>query len=243
MTVAATAGTLLGGRVRYRQLTVGHRTGIEPVLLAACVPARPGDTVAEGGTGAGAGLLCLAARVPGITCWGVEADATLTALARENLAANGAVATVRHDGLPDLAQPLPALDHAFANPPWFAAADTPSPDAWRVLARRQGGPGVLHEWAVALARTLRRGGTLTLVVPARAHDEAAAALAAAGCGGVVLFPLWPKAGREAKIAILRGVKESRAGARIAAGLVLHAAGGGFTAEAEAVLRHAAPLDI
>ncbi len=243
MTTETTAGTLLGGRVRYRQLCSGHRTGIEPVLLAACVPARPGDVVAEGGTGAGAGLLCLAARVPGIRGVGVEADAALAALARANLAANEVAVAVRHDRLPDLAEPLPALDHAFANPPWFANADTPSPDARRALARRQGETGVLHGWAAALARTLRRHGTLTFVVPARAHTEAAAALAAAGCGGIVLYPLWPRAGREAKIAILRGAKGSRAAGRIAPGLVLHVAEGGYAAKAEAVLRDGAGLEI
>ena len=242
MSGETTAGTLLGGRVRYHQLRSGHRTGIEPVLLAACVPAQPGETIAEGGTGAGAGLLCLAARVPGITGVGVEAEAALAALARANLAANGATAMVRHDRLPDLARPLPKLDHAFANPPWFAAADTSSPDARRALARRQGEAGVLQHWAVALARTLRRGGTLALILPARAHAEGAAALEAALCGGIVLCPLWPRAGREAKIAILRGTKGSRAAARIAAGLVLHEADGGFTAAAEAVLRSGAGLE-
>ena len=238
---ATRTGTLLGGRVAYRQLGLGHRTGIEPVLLAAAVPARAGETVAEGGTGAGAGLLCLAARVPGVAGIGVEADEALAALARRNLAANGVVAAVLHDRLPDLAAPLPALDHALANPPWFAAADTPSPDLRRALARRQGDAGVLHAWAAVLARPLRRRGTLTLIVPARAHGEALAALAAAGCGGVVLCPLWPRAGREAKIAILRGIKGSRAPARIAPGLVLHAANGGYTVEADAVLRDGAPL--
>ncbi|HJS85951.1 MAG TPA: SAM-dependent methyltransferase, partial [Acetobacteraceae bacterium] len=58
-----TGGTLLGGRVRYAQPAEGFRSGIEPVLLAAAVPARPGECVLEGGSGAGAGLLCLAARI------------------------------------------------------------------------------------------------------------------------------------------------------------------------------------
>ena len=67
-----TEGHLLGGRVRYAQPRVGYRTGIEPVLLAAAVAARAGERVLEAGCGAGAGLLCLAARVPGITGLGVE---------------------------------------------------------------------------------------------------------------------------------------------------------------------------
>ena len=234
-------GTLLGGRVSYRQLLGGHRTGIEPVLLAAAVPARAGDTVAEGGTGAGAGLLCLDARVPGIAGLGIEADAALVRLARENFAANGAAATVLHDRLPALGHDLPALDHAFANPPWFSPVDPASPDPRRRLARQAPAPGLLHDWAAALGRTLRAGGTLALVVPAGAHGEAADALAAAGCGGLVLFPLWPRAGTNARIAIVRGIRASRSPNRIARGLTLHAEGGGYTPEADAVLRDGAPL--
>ena len=83
-----TAGGLLDGRVRYDQPVDGYRTGLEPVLLAAAVPARTGQRVLEAGTGAGAGLLCLAARVPGVMGVGIEADADMAALARCNLAAN-----------------------------------------------------------------------------------------------------------------------------------------------------------
>jgi tRNA1(Val) A37 N6-methylase TrmN6 len=40
----------------------------------------------------------------------------------------------------------------------------------------------------------------------------------------------------AKLVLLRGVKGGRRPFRVLAGLMLHAEGGGFTAEAQAVLR-------
>ena len=46
-----THGHLLDGRVRYAQPAKGFRSGIEPVLLAASIPARAGQRVLEGGTG------------------------------------------------------------------------------------------------------------------------------------------------------------------------------------------------
>ena len=52
-----TEGTLLGGAIRYGQPKTGYRTGIEPIFLAAAVPAHAGNQVLEAGTGAGAGLL------------------------------------------------------------------------------------------------------------------------------------------------------------------------------------------
>ena len=135
-------GTLLGGRLTYRQSETGYRTGIEPVLLAASIPVRPGECVVEGGTGAGAGLLCLAARVPGLAGLGLEIDPALAEMARANVAAN------RFAGLEIRAADLGAwrpqrrVDHAFANPPWHDPASTASPDPGRRLAK-QAGAGLL----------------------------------------------------------------------------------------------------
>ena len=154
-----TSGTLLGGRVIYRQPRVGYRTGIEPVLLAASIPARPGERMLEAGTGAGAALLCLLARVPGTTGVGVERDGGLAALAEANLGANGpAAATVLHADL--LAVPATAcerFDHAMANPPWHDAQGTASPNGMRDAAKRAGAT-LLGEWAAAMARLVRPGG-------------------------------------------------------------------------------------
>ena len=230
-------GTLLGGRVRYAQRESGHRTGIEPVLLAAFVPAAAGERVVEGGTGAGAGLLCLAARVDGVVGVGVEADPGLAALAAANFAANGFEGCRAEVGvIPALPASAREAAHAFANPPWHAPASTPSADAGRRLARQRDAPGVVGAWAAALAEAVVRGGTVSLIVPAALHLEAAAGLEAGGCGGMVLFPLWPRAGAAAKLAMVRGVKGSRTTASVAAGLVLHEADGGFTPAAEDVLR-------
>ena len=83
-----TEGTLLGGRLRHAQPRHGHRTGLEPVLLAASIPARPGQRVLEAGTGSGAALLCLAARIPGLQGLGLERDPAMADIARANIAAN-----------------------------------------------------------------------------------------------------------------------------------------------------------
>src|SRR5690242_14131068 len=106
---------LLGGRVRHAQPRRGFRSGIEPVLLAAAIPAKPGQRVLEGGCGAGAALLCLAARVATVRGVGIEQDPALVALARRNAADN------ERSGLTFIAGDVAAdsdagrFDHAFAN--------------------------------------------------------------------------------------------------------------------------------
>jgi tRNA1(Val) A37 N6-methylase TrmN6 len=57
---------LLGGSVRLIQQAGGYRVAIDPVLLAAAVPAAAGDHVLDAGAGVAAAALCLAARVPGV---------------------------------------------------------------------------------------------------------------------------------------------------------------------------------
>jgi len=239
-----TCGHLLGGLVRYAQPQHGYRTGIEPVLLAAAVPARPGERVLEAGTGAGAALLCLAARVVGLTGMGVEREAGLAALARQNIAANGwtdrlSVLAGEVGDLGDVAAPG-AFDHALANPPWHDPAATASPVAARAAAKRAS-PGLLAHWAEALARRLRRRGSLTLILPAAALAEGVTALAAAQCGAVTLLPLWPHEGEPARLLLLRGLKSAGDACRMLPGLVLHRPQGGYTEAAEAVLRDGRPL--
>ncbi|MCX8134674.1 MAG: methyltransferase [Roseococcus sp.] len=228
---------LLGGRVRLAQPREGLRATTDPVLLAAFVPAQPGETVLEMGCGAGPAFLCLAARVPGIAVIAIERETELAALAARNAAANGVAADVRAADL-RAPGPLPRCDHAFANPPWWAGG-TPPPSARRAAATHEALP--LAAWVAALAAPLRHLGTLSLVLPAARLADAAAALKAARCGALTLLPLWPRAGLAAKRILLQARRGGRGPDRVLPGLVLHDAQGGYTAEAEAVLRGAAAL--
>lgn len=232
-------GALLDGRVRYVQPVQGLRSGIEPVLLAASMPARAGERVLEGGSGAGAGLLCLAARVPGIAGLGLERDPSLAALAAENAGTNGfALSFVAGDVL---AAPFAGpFDHAFANPPYHTAGSTESPDALRTASKR--GPGrLVADWAAALGALLRHRGTLTLILPPHRLAEALEGCARGGCGGVRLLPLWPRAGEAAKLMLVRAVRGRRSPLILLPGLALHQESGSFTSEIAACLRNAAPL--
>ena len=239
-----TDDALLDGRVLYRQPREGFRAAIDPVLLAAAIPARPGDRVLEGGTGAGAALLCLAARVRGLSGLGIDRDPALIWLARSNAAANGQETLWFVAG--DMAAPPVGgassifFDHAFANPPYHAPEGTPSPSPARESAKR-GGPGLLELWAMALARLLRHRGTLTFIVPSRLLEDCMTAFRAAGAPVEWVYPIWPREGRAAKLMLARGRKQGRAPLTVASGLILHGGTGAFSPEAAAVLREGAAL--
>lgn len=237
-----TEGHLLAGRVRYRQLREGFRSGIEPVLLAAAVPARAGERVLEAGTGAGALLLCLAMRVDGVSGVGVERDTALARLAAENAAANrvstlsfvaGEIESVMLTGM---------FDHACANPPYHDPAGTRSPSPRRDQAKH-GAADLLAGWTMALSRRLRPRGTLTFILPAALLGNCLAAMGAAECQGQAIFPLWPKSGRPAKLVLVHGVKGGRSPLRLLSGLVLHEMSGGYTRAADAILRDGAGLSL
>ena len=235
------AGTLLAGRIHYRQATAGYRTGIEPVLMAAAVPARPGQRVLEAGCGAGAGLLCLLARVPGLTATGVEMEPATATLARGNMAANGfasaeILARDVTDGVPG------PFNHAMCNPPWHDGCWTATADAVRGLALRAA-PDTLDRFTIACAGALRHRGTLTLALPAGLVAHGLRALTLAGCGSPAVLPLWPRAGQAARLVLLRGVRGGRGPCRLLPGLVLHERDGAFTPAASAILRDGAALPL
>ncbi len=233
-----TDGGLLGNRINYRQLRDGHRSGFEPVLLAAVVPARPGERVLEAGTGAGAALLCLGTRVPDLHGIGIEREAALAALANENFNINGlhGFSVVRGDAAA-LPFPSQSFDHVLANPPWFNEASTASPDSKRDAAHRAT-PELLQAWICELGRVVRPKGSVSLILPAASFAEAASQLRAQKCGGITLIPLWPRIGLAAKMVIITATKASRAGAKIHPGLVLHDETG-ITPAAQAILRDGA----
>jgi tRNA1(Val) A37 N6-methylase TrmN6 len=243
-TADVTRDTLLGGRVRLAQPKRGLRAAIDPVLLAAAVPAHAGEQAFEAGSGTGAAALCLAWRVPGLRVTGIEIDPALAALAADNARANGVDDRVRFIAGDVLVPPLglagEKFDHVFANPPFLeTGSGTLSPDPTRRRATAEGAGG-LAAWVAACCDRLAPGGTLTLIHRADRLDDILAQLAPRA-GGIVVFPLWAGEGRPAKRIIVAAREGSTEPTVTRPGLVLHRRGGGYTSEAEAILREGRAL--
>jgi tRNA1Val (adenine37-N6)-methyltransferase len=237
-----TEGHLLDGRVRYRQPAAGFRSGIEPVLLAASVPADPGEHVLEAGSGAGAALLCLTLRVPTVLCTGVEVQPAIADLAAANAASNGFSAIrIINDRIETASLPW-TFDHAMANPPYHVPEGPVSPDADREIAKRASAT-LIRQWIERLGAALRHRGSLTLSVPTGLVPTCLLAMAEARCPCSAILPLWPKTERPAKLVLLRGIKGGRAPMQILPGLVLHRADGSYSEAAEEIMRNAAALKL
>ncbi|MSP49202.1 MAG: methyltransferase domain-containing protein [Alphaproteobacteria bacterium] len=235
MAEGLTEDRLLGGRVRLRQPRDGYRAAIDPVLLAAAVRARPGERVLDLGTGAGAAALCLMARVEDLTVVGLEVDPTTAALARENAALNGRDRfTVRDGDVTRLPAGLRGFDRAMVNPPFLEAGRAdPPPDPGRRRAHVDADG--LDAWVEAALKAVSPGGAVTFIQRADRLADLLTLLQGRA-GGIVVAPLWPKAGEAAKRVIVEARAGVRTPLRLLPGLVLHAPDGRYTEPAEAILR-------
>lgn len=242
--VATTADSLLGGSVIFYQPAEGYRAAIDPVLLAAAVPARAGDHVLDLGAGAGAASLCLARRVPECRITGLEIDPALVSLARTNAAENGfgerLVFRAGNVAAPPAALRPESFDAAMLNPPFRAeGSGTRSPEPSKQRANEESEAN-LRVWIRTALEFVKPKGALVLIHRADRLDEIMAQLHGKA-GEITILPLWSKAGKPAKRLILRARKGIRTGATMLPGLVLHEADGKYTAAAEAVLRDGAAL--
>lgn len=244
-----TKDDFLGGKLRIWQPRKGYRAGVDPVILAASVPARAGDTVLELGCGVGVASLCIAARVPDVKITGVEIQPAYAALARRNAIENDLAFDVLTADLRDLPAELrqKRFAHVVMNPPYFDRNEgTPAADAGRDLAF--GGDTPLTDWVTIGAKRVGPRGYLTIIQRMERLPEVLAALQGK-LGAVIVRPIAGRPARAPELFILQARQEGRAAFRMAPALVMHAGDShdgdreSYTAAVSQVLRNGAELPI
>ncbi len=243
-----TVDRLLGDRVELRQPVNGYRAAIDPVFLAASIPASAGDSILDAGCGTAAAALCLAARAPDVAVTGLELQPEMVRFARENIDANamgarvgimqGDVANPPHDVLDRL------FDHVMANPPYMEArAGNPPPDPIRATAMVEGDAGI-ETWITFAASVLKSKGTFTLIHRAERLAHILSAMEGR-FGDIRVFPLWPGPGMDkpAKRLLVQARKGVNSPLSLLPGMILHQQDGSYTHDAETVLRQAAPIHV
>jgi FkbM family methyltransferase len=251
---ALTDDAFLGGAVLAEQPAAGYRSGLDAVLLAAAAPVRPGagEHVLDLGAGVGVVGLCVAARIADAKVTLVEREPALVAIAARNIARNGVAERVRVLRAA-VGDPAPALaaaglgpdsaEHSLANPPYGIEGRGRAPKHTLKAGASTMPERALEDWARLMAHVTRPGGSATVIHRADALGTLLAAFAPR-FGGVRVLPVHAREGEPAIRVLVQGRKGSRAPLALLPGLVLHAPGGGYRAEVEAVLRtpKALPID-
>lgn len=249
-----TDDAFLGGALRILQPKNGYRAGVDAVLLAAAVPfaaGRPGRAL-DVGAGVGTAGLCLARRCPEISVALFEREPALVRLADENIRRNnltgrvtvaaGDIDSVSDAELGALGIAAGSFDHVLANPPFHVEGDgTAAADRLKAAAHAMPATG-LEQWSRFLARMAKPGGTATIIHKAEALPDLLAGICKR-FGAVRVLPLHAQADAPAIRVIVHGTKGSKAPPMLLPAFVLHSANGGFSAEAENILRHGGGLAI
>ncbi len=215
-----TRDAFLGGQLYLWQPRKGYRAGVDPVLLAASVPAVAGQSVLDVGCGAGAAGLCLAQRVAGLEVHGVELQSLYAGLAERNAQECGLPMTVHQGDISEMPEALKArrFDHVITNPPYYdRASGHKSGNLGRELAL---GGAPLDGWLQACARRVAPKGMLTLICRTERMPELLAAMPGY-LGSIELWPLIPRRGRASELSLLRARHGGRTPFCLHEGLLVH----------------------
>ena len=241
-----TQDAFLCGKLHLWQPRHGYRAATDPVLLAAACFARAGQSVLDLGCGVGAAALCLGRRVPELDLWGLEVQPDYADLAQRNAVENAIPMQVITGDLTNMPAVLRRdFDHVIANPPYYPAGGTPSPNAGRATAL-QVADTPLSLWVQAATRRLAPGGWLTLICGADGLPQVLSALGDK-MGSASVLPLAPRFGKPALRILLRARKSARGPFQLLAPFVLHDGPAhtgdreSYTPEANAVLRDGGDL--
>ena len=241
----------LGHRLSVLQPPKGYRAGIDAVMLAASVPAKPHEHVLDLGAGVGVASLCLAARCGDVQVSGLEIQADLVVTANENASRNNLTdrVTFIEGSVAEKAAALEtkkvaygSFDHVMTNPPFYDREKVwSSPDAGKATAHALD-ELTLSAWLRVACAMARPKGTVTIIHRADALPEMLQAVQRK-LGALTAFPLWPTECQSASRVLLQGTKGSRAPFTLAPGLVLHEADGSFRPQAMEILREGVALSL
>jgi len=202
---------LLGEKVSLRQFAKGYRAGLDAVLLAASIEAKPDQRILEAGCGAGAALLCCAQRLREARFAGIERDKKVLELTQQNVAQNALsdrIEIIEGDVGQRTDSLLNGYDQVFSNPPFFEPGTIP-----KVGEGKEGAymaETSLTDWLKFMLHAVKPKGRITIIHRAAALADILSFLQPR-FGEIQVMPIKPYAGAPAKRILVRARKGLRKG--------------------------------
>ena len=237
-----TRDSFLDGAITVLQPQKGYRAATDPVFLAACIPAKAGQSVLEMGCGVGVGMLCLEKRVPGLLITGLELQEYYAKLAQENIVLNASTARVVQGNLMRMPQEISgkSYDHVLFNPPFYGVKNVSAPkDAGKSLAYVM--DLEIKDWIEVGLKRLKPKGRISFIHRTEILPEALSCLNRVA-GDIRIKPLASRTDHAAKRVLITARKGTKGPASLLAPLIIHKSEdhlldtGEYSATAQAILR-------
>ncbi|KAA0972451.1 methyltransferase [Aureimonas fodinaquatilis] len=235
-------------------VAVGHRSGLDAMLVAACVRADWQGKALDMGAGAGAIGIAAATRASGLTVTLAELDDAMAVAAQESIALPqnaGVSSRVTFTQIDLTATRIAreaaglrdgAFDYVLTNPPFYAHDHRASPDDVRRAALSMPDDEFLLRWISVAAGLCRIGGQMVMVLQPDNLTQVLAALPGR-FGKVSIRPVHTRPGTAASRILLAGVRGSRAPLRILPELALRNGEGSLNPQAQALGAGTLQLDV
>ena len=242
-----TTDHFLGRRLNICQPKRGYRAGVNPVLLAAAVPAEANQSVLELGCGVGVASLCLKIRLGEVQVTGLEILPELVKLAKLNAMNNSLEFTVIEGDVADLPRDLldKSFDHVMVNPPYFKRENGMPAQNWiKEIARVENLP--LKIWIETASRRVKPKGYVHFIFRTERLPELLSSLPHY-MGSVEVTPIVPRDGWMSELILLKARKSGKTPFKLKPQIVMHKNGSqgsgaaGYTKQISSVLRFGSPL--
>ena len=214
---------------------MGHRSGMDAMLLASLVNSDRPIKVADLGAGAGAAGLAVASRLPDASIVLVERVPEMADYARKTLALsqnalfNNRATVLETDvtlsGKARLAAGLldNHFDYVIMNPPFNEPKDRATPDPLKAQAHLLTDK-LFESWIRTACAIIKPNGQLSLIARPHSISEIISACGKR-FGGLEITSLHPRPGENAVRILVTGIKGSKARLQLRAPLTMHGAEG------------------
>ena len=229
--LAITTDHFLGHKLKICQPKTGYRAGVDPVLLAASIPAEANQSVLELGCGVGIASLCLKTRVRNVKVTGVEIQEKYAKIARLNSQFNNLQLEILNCDIANLPikEKNQVFDHVVLNPPFNTdLKDYEAVNIEKRLSKIENKPNLSGWLDIAISRCKPRG-ELVLIHRAERLPEILNSLSSR-VGDIKVLPLASFKNQKAKRILIKGCKGSNGPLVLLPPLIMHKKVGSFRFE-------------